>query len=131
MPQVSFSASLNYTAPGGAQINQPLVAIGSYGASSLGTLDIPSGSSSGATFSIPLGGVNAPCAYVMKSSVGTGIVVRSQGNPTGAPLLDGGVVVHANPKTPALSQGPLSSLVIQLTAAQSAYGSLDYMIFGD
>ena len=129
MPQVSLSASLNYTAPGGGTINQDIVAVGSYLASSLGTLDVPSGSSSGATFALPLGGVGNPCAFYLKSSIGTAALVKMQSNPTGLPLTDGGVLLYGNPKTPQPS--PLGSLTIQLTAAQTAYGSIDYVIFGD
>lgn len=131
MPQVSFSASLNYTAPGGGTVNQDLVAVGSYLASSLGTLDIPSGASSGATFALPLGGVGNPCAFLVKSSVGTSTILRTQGNPTGTPLVDGALLYSGGAKTPTGAVGPLSSLVVQLTANQSAYGSIDYVIFGD
>lgn len=129
MPQVSFSASLNYTAPGGGTVNQDIVAVGSYLASSLGTLDVPSGSSSGATFSIPLGGVGNPIAFYLKSSVGTTTIVKTQAQPTGVPLTDGGVLLSANPKTPLAS--PLGAITVQLTAAQTAYGAIDYLIFGD
>lgn len=129
MPQVSLSASLNYTAPGGGTINQDIVAVGSYLASSLGTLDVPSGSSSGATFTLPLGGVGNPCAFYVKSSIGTSCLVKMQNNPTGLPLTDGAVMLYGNPKTPQTS--PLGALAIQLTAAQTAYGSIDYVIFGD
>jgi hypothetical protein len=129
MPQVSLSASLNYTAPGGGTINTDIVAVGSYLASSLGTLDIPSGSSSGATFALPLGGVGNPNFAYVKSSVGTTVLLKMQSNPTGLPLTDGGLQMYGNPKTPVPS--PLGALTVQLTAAQTAYGSIDYVIFGD
>ena len=131
MPQLTLSGSLNYVAPGGGTVNQDIVAVGSYLASSLGTMDIPSGAASGATFTIPLGGVGNPIAFYLKSSIGTGALVKMQSNPTGLPIMDGGVMVYANPKTPGASAGPLSALAIQLTAAQTAYGFLDYEIFGD
>ncbi len=130
MPQVSISGSLNYTPPGGSSpVNTDIVAVGSYLASSLGTLDVPSGSSSGATFALPLGGVGNPCAYYVKSSVGTTTLLKINGAPTGLPLTDGGVMLYGNPKTPAVS--PLGALAVQLTAAQTSYGSIDYIIFGD
>ncbi len=129
MPQVSLSASLNYTAPGGGTINQDIVAVGSYLASSLGTLDVPSGSSSGATFALPLGGVGNPCAFYVKSSVGTTTILKLNGGTTGMALTDGGVMLYGNPKTPGIS--PLNALAVQLTANQTAYGSIDYVIFGD
>jgi hypothetical protein len=131
MPQVSLSASLNYTAPGGGTINTDIVAVGSYLASSLGTLDVPSGSSSGATFALPLGGVGNPCAFYVKSSIGTSAILKLNGGSTGMPLTDGGVMLYGNPKTPASTTGPLAAIAIQLTAAQTAYGSVDYVIFGD
>lgn len=130
MPQVSLSASLNYTPPGGSSaVNTDIVAVGSYLASSMGTLDIPSGAASGATFALPLGGVGNPNAYYLKSSIGTAALVKMQNNPTGLPLTDGGVMLYGNPKTPGTS--PLSALAIQLTSAQTTYGSVDYVIFGD
>lgn len=129
MPQVSLSASLNYTAPGGGTINTEIVAVGSYLASSLGTLDVPSGAASGATFALPLGGVGNPNAFYIKSSIGTAALLKMQNNPTGLPLTDGGMMVYGNPKTPGAS--PLSAVAIQLTSAQTAYGSIDYVIFGD
>jgi hypothetical protein len=130
MPQVSLSGSLNYQ-QGGGTVNENIVAVGSYLASSLGTMDIPSGSSSGATFSLPLGGVErASCVHV-KNSVGTTMILRMQGNPTGLPLTDGSEFVCNSPKPPALTLGPLSAIVVQLTAAQTAYGYVDYEIFGD
>jgi len=129
MPQVSLSASLNYTAPGGGTVNTDIVSVGSYLASSLGTLDIPSGSSSGATFALPLGGVGNPNAFYVKSSIGTAALLKMQSNPTGLPLTDGGVLLYGNPKTP--SPSPLGALTIQLTAAQTTYGYVDYVITGD
>lgn len=131
MPQVSLSASVNYQVPGGDTVNQAVVAVGSYAASSLGTVDVPSGAASGATFSPPLGAVGAPVFGYLKNSVGTTIVVRTQGNPTGLPLDNGGVWIFGNNRTPPAAAGPLSALVIQLTAAQTAPGSVDYLIFGD
>jgi len=129
MPQVSLSASLNYTAPGGGTINTDIVAVGSYLASSLGTLDVPSGSSSGATFALPLGGVGNPCAFYVKSSIGTSAILKLNGGATGLPLTNGGVMLYGNPATPLVS--PLGALAIQLTSAQTAYGAVDYVIFGD
>lgn len=129
MPQLTLSASMNYTAPGGAQVNQEFVAIGSYAASSIGTIDVPSGSSSGATFAAPLGSVSNVIGWAVKNSVGTTILVKTQSNPTGLPMSDGGSLLNAMAKTPSLS--PLSALSIQLTAAQTAPGSVDYIIFGD
>lgn len=130
MPQVSLSGSLNYQ-QGGGTVNETIVAVGSYLASSLGTMDIPSGSSSGATFSLPLGGVERACSVHVKNSVGTTMILRMQGNPTGLPLPDGSEFVFNSPKTPALNLGPVSAIVVQLTAAQTAYGYVDYEIFGD
>lgn len=129
MPQVSISGSINYTAPGGGTINTDIVAVGSYLASSLGTLDIPSGAASGATFALPLGGVGNPNFAYIKSSIGTAAILKMQGNPTGIPLTDGGIQIYGNPKTPTPS--PLGALTVQLTANQSAYGSIDYVITGD
>lgn len=129
MPQVSLSASLNYTAPGGGTVNQDIVAVGSYLASSLGTLDVPSGTSSGATFALPLGGVGNPCAFYVKSSIGTSAILKINGGSTGVALTDGGVMLYGNTKTPQVS--PLGSLAVQLTNNQTAYGSFDYVIFGD
>ena len=130
MPQVSLSGSLNYT-QGGGTVNETIVAVGSYLASSLGTMDIPSGSSSGATFSLPLGGVDRACSVHVKTSVGTTTILRMQGNPTGIPMPDGSEFVFNCPRTPAAAVGPVSAIVIQLTAAQTAYGYVDYEIFGD
>ncbi len=129
MPQASLSASLNYQVPGGDTVNQAFVAVGSYAASSLGVIDVPSGSSSGATFAAPLGAVGNPIAYGFKNNVGTGILVKTQSNPTGIYLADGGVMLYSQAKAPA--QSPLSAFSIQLLNAQTAPGSADYLIFGD
>ncbi len=128
MPQASLSASLNYQTLG-ATINTDIVAIGSYLSQSGGTVDIPSGSSSGATFSIPLGGVDRPIGYYLKSSVGTTTILKRQGGATGTPLTDGGVEVFMNTKLTTVS--PLSALAVQLVNTQTATGTIDYVIFGD
>lgn len=128
MPQASLSASLNYQTLG-ATVNTDIVAIGSYMAQSGGTVDVPSGSSSGATFTIPLGGVDRPIGYYLKSSVGTTTILKEQGGSTGIALTDGGVKLYMNTKPSTVS--PLGALAIQLTAAQTAPGTIDYVIFGD
>jgi len=38
-------------------------------------------------------------------------------------------MLYGNPATPLVS--PLGALAIQLTSAQTAYGAVDYVIFGD
>ncbi len=129
MPQVSLSGSLNYTAPGGGTVNQDIVSVGSYLASSLGTIDVPSGSSSGATFSVPLGGVAIPVAMALKNGVGTAVRVSFQSNPTGFQLTDGGWFTYTQPKTP-LTLG-ITAVSIVLSAAQTAPGEIVYEIFGD
>lgn len=129
MPQVSLSASLNYTAPGGGTINQDIASVGSYAASSMGVIDVPSGSNSGATFSVPLGGVAIPIAFRVKNSVGTAVRVALQSNPTGMQLTDGGELLYAQQKTP-LNLG-VTAISVVLTAAQTAPGEVSYEIFGD
>lgn len=128
MPQASLSASLNYQTLG-ATINTDIVAIGSYLAQSGGTVDVPSGAASGATFAIPFGGVDRPIGYYLKSSVGTTTILKEAGGPTGIPLTDGGVKVFMNTKLTTVS--PLGALAIQLVNTQTATGTIDYVIFGD
>ncbi len=129
MPQVSLSASLNYQAPGGDPINQALVAVGSYAASSLGTIDVPSGALSGASFSVPFGGVSNPVGCVVVNGVGTGVNLKIQGGSTGMRLNDGGMFIAANTGTPGGS--PLSAVEVVLTAAQTRTGVITYLLFGD
>lgn len=131
MPEASLSASVNYTAPGGSVVNQTFVAVGSYAAQSLGTVDVPSGAGAGASFAIPLGGVGLPIGFALKNSVGTGIRVKMQGNPTGMWLADGGCVLVQSAKGPSASGTPLSALEINLIGAQTAPGEVSYLIFGD
>jgi hypothetical protein len=129
MPQLTLSASMNYTAPGGATVNQEFVAIGSYAASSLGVIDVPSGAAQGATFSAPLGAVAAPVGFGIKNSVGTAVRLKFQGNPTGMWLPNNGCVLMGGDKIAASS--PLSAIQIDLISAQTAPGELSYIIFGD
>jgi hypothetical protein len=129
MPQVTVSGSVNYQAPGGDQVNQALVAVGSYAASSLGTIDVPSGALSGASFSVPLGGVNTPIGCIVINNVGTGINLKTQGNPTGMRVNDGGLFILANSSTPGAV--PLSAVEVVLSAAQTRTGTITYLLFGD
>ena len=120
---------MNYVAPGGAQVNQEFVAVGSYAASSLGVIDVPSGALSGASFTAPLGAVAAPIGFGINNSVGTAVRVKFQGNPTGMWLDDGGCILQGGTRTPA--SNPLSAVQIDLLQTQTAPGSVSYIIFGD
>ncbi len=131
MPEASLSASVNYTAPGGSVVNQTFVSVGSYAASSLGTVDVPSGALAGASFAIPLGGVALPIGFHIKNSVGTGVRVKLQGNPTGTWLANGGCMLVQSASGPAASSPPLTALEVNLINAQTAPGEISYLIFGD
>lgn len=131
MPEASLSASVNYTAPGGSVVNQTFVAVGSYAASSLGTVDVPSGAGAGASFAIPLGGVANAIGFALKNSVGTGVRVKFQGNPTGMWLANSGCILYGNASGPVASSPPVGAIEVNLINAQTAPGEISYLIFGD
>lgn len=131
MPEASLSASVNYTAPGGAVINQTFASVGSYAAQSLGTVDVPSGAGAGASFAIPLGGVANVIGFAVKNSVGTGVRIKFQGNPTGMWLANSGVMLVQNDKMPSASSPSVTAIEVDLINAQTAPGEVSYLIFGD
>lgn len=128
MPQVSLSGSINYQVSG-SPVTTDIVAVGSYAASSIGTVDVPSGALSGASFAIPLGGVNSPVQAFLKNSVGTAVRLKTQSNPTGTVIPDGGWWALASTSTP--GSNPLAAIEVDLLQAQTNTGILTYLIFGD
>lgn len=130
MAFVTLSGNLNYTPPGGdAAINLPLAAGATYGAQSSGSVDVPSGSASGATFAISLGAVASPVGFVIKNRGGTAVNVSL--NSAAAPfrVSHNGVVAQMNNAAPAAN--PLTAVTVILVATQTSLGAVDYLIFGD
>ncbi len=130
MAFVTLSGNLNYTPPGGdAAINLPLAAGATYGAQSSGSIDVPSGSASGATFSISLGAVSSPVAFVVKNRAGTAVNLAINSASSPFRMSNNGVMANANNAAPAAN--PLTALTVILVATQTAAGQVDYLIFGD
>jgi hypothetical protein len=130
MSYVTLSGNLNYTPPGGdAAINLPLAAGATYGAQSSGSIDVPSGSASGATFSISLGAVSSPVGFVIKNRGGTAVNIALNSAASPFRVSNNGVVAQMNNAAPAAN--PLTAVTVILVATQTSLGAVDYLIFGD
>lgn len=130
MSYVTLSGNLNYTPPGGdSAINLPLAAGATYGAQSSGSIDVPSGSASGATFAISLGSVTNPVAFVVKNRAGTAVNLAINSASSPFRVSNNGIVAKADNAVPA--GNPLTGLTVILVATQTSLGAVDYLIFGD
>lgn len=127
---LTLSGNLNYTPPGGgSNVNLPLSVSGTFAAQSLGTLDIPSGSASGATVAISFGSVASPLGVYVKNRVGTGVNVKINSATPTYRMVNNGVFVTAGDSIPA--GNPLTSVDIVLAVAQTATGQVDFAVWGD
>lgn len=128
--QLSLSGNLNYTQPGGSdQVNLPLVTSGTYAAQSIGTLDVPSGSASGATVAISFASVANPLGVYVRNNVGTGVNVKINSSTPTFRLVSGGVFVTTGSVEP--SSNPITSIDIVLVNAQTTGGTVDFAVWGD
>lgn len=128
--QLSLSGNLNYTQPGGSdQVNLPLSTSGTYAAQSIGTLDVPSGSASGATVAISFGSVASPLGVYVRNRVGTGVNVKINSSTPTFRLVDGGVFVQAGSVEP--NSNPITSVDIVLVNVQTVGGAIDFAVWGD
>jgi len=133
---LSLSGNVNYLPPGGSSnTNTPLAAAATYGAQSLATIDVPSGTASGTSFDVGFGSVANPVGFVVKNTMPSGgdisINLNGSGQGTGAVSISpGGFISLAQPNRPTI-QKPLVACRIYILQTTVASGTIEVMVFGD
>ncbi len=127
---LQYSANLTYQAPGGANISQSVSAQATYQAQQAGSIDIPSGTSSGVAYNLQFGSVATAIGLMIKG-VDSSVAVHFNGQTggIGQPIGTGGALVNVSPN-PCMGAG-FTSAVVTTTRSQQVQGRIDYVIWGD
>jgi hypothetical protein len=127
---LTYSANLSYQAPGGSNVSQSISAQATYQSQQAGSIDIPSGTASGAAFPLQFGSVQTAVGLMIKgvdSSVAAFFNGATGG--TGQPIGTGGAFVNVSPN-PCQAAG-FTSAVVVATKQQQVLGRVDYVVWGD
>lgn len=131
---LSFSGNVNFLPPGGsANSNAPLASAATYGAQSLATIDIPSGTASGTSFAVGFGSVANPVGFVVKNTMPSGgdIALSLNGTlPSSFSIAPGGYASVGQPNRPSVPR-PLATAVVYILTTTTAAGTVEVMVFGD
>lgn len=131
---LSFSGNVNYLPPGGsANVNTPLATSATYGAQSLATIDVPSGSPSGTSFSVGFGSVSTPVGFAVKNTMPSGGVIGLAINATAPQAISmqpGAFLAFGQPNAPTIAR-PITSAVITILTTTTYAGTIEVMVFGD
>lgn len=133
----ALSGNVNYLPPGGSSnANTPLAVAATYAAQSLATIDVPSGTASGTSYSIGFGSVAVPLGFVVKNNMpsgGTiGLCLNNTVIPTGmVSITPGGIHAQAQPNGAGASVAPLVAARVYVLTTTTYPGTIEVMVFGD
>lgn len=130
--QFSVSGTIVYTPPLAAPNSgaASLSTQGVYNAQNVGSVDVPAGTTTATSFSVPFGSVGAASVVIVRNQMSTPINVRLNGSGTDTfELAPGAMFRYESPTTPATT--PITAVECITTAEPTAIENIFYWIFGD
>jgi hypothetical protein len=134
---LTLSGNVNFLPPGGtSNTNVALAVAATYGAQALATIDVPSGTASGTSFTIGFGSVAAPVGFYVKNTMpsgGTiGLCLNNTVIPTGmVSLMPGAVHATIQPNGAGVAVAPLTAARVYVLTTTTYQGTIEVAVFGD
>lgn len=131
MPTAVLTATVSYTAPGPTAVQSVFQVSSAYQASSVGFVDVPSGTADAAAFNVPLGTVTTVKGILIQNNCAQQLNVRMNGAVADEwSVAPGGVFMPSFGATGVLDD-PITEIELVTTALTDADGTIGYMVFGD
>lgn len=113
---------------GDSPVSQSLSCVATYGAQTVGTIDVPSGTASGVPFNVPFGSISAAKGYFLKAGCDVRVAVNGA---TGSPqsIASGGFMMGAAPAV--VSGAPVTSITLVTVASADGLKQITFGVYGD